>query len=162
MLCLGLGSMTRDAVYDTLGYEYEYGPAHQLTSDAIDYASMVTPVGVAKKVGKEVAKEAIEQGVKHADEVKDAFTNTRQAIIDHVIQEGRHFPKKSPKQLEDLFDSTIKKGIEYPDPGGIVNRKLIYDKSTGIIIVFDGKGAGSMYRPDNPKKMITDWKGGIK
>ncbi len=73
MLCLGLGSMTRDAVYDTLGYEYEYGPAHQLTSDAIDYASMVTPVGVAKKVGKEVAKEAIEQGVKHADEVKDAL-----------------------------------------------------------------------------------------
>ena len=77
----------------------------------VNFVAIFPGPGDALK-GTKMAKEAIEQGVKHADEVKDAFTNTRQAIIDHVIQEGRHFPKKSPKQLEDLFDSTIKKGIE--------------------------------------------------
>jgi hypothetical protein len=59
----------------------------------------------------------------------------------------------------------MRNGKSIPDPGGAPGRILYYDSNTRIIVILDGKGGGSMYRPGNGtirdfNRYIQNWKDG--
>jgi hypothetical protein len=81
----------------------------------------------------------------------------RMKIVKHVRDGGIHFPRKSIEQLDNLVQTTIKNaktnGKVYQHPT-ITNRTLYHDKSTNIIVIYDGKGGGTMFKPDDIKVEI--------
>jgi hypothetical protein len=92
------------------------------------------------------------------------------AIVEHIIK-GRHFPNKSASEIKALLEATMRNGKSIPDPGGIPGRVLYYDSNTRIIVILDGKGGGTMFRPNSKfnqdngtkedfERYLQNWKNG--
>ena len=83
-------------------------------------------------------------------------------IAKHAIG---HFPGKTIGQVEALISNTVeiakKKGKVFPHPEK-AGATLYVDDCTGVIVIEDGVGGGTCFRPDNLKKWKNDWITGKK
>jgi hypothetical protein len=96
--------------------------------------------------------------------VHNQSTTINNEIVEHVVASG-HFPKKSAVEIKALLETTIKNGKSITDPGGVKGRILYYDSNTRIVVIYDGKGSGTMFRPESVrafKNYIKTWKMGNK
>jgi hypothetical protein len=81
---------------------------------------------------------------------------TRMKIVQHT-KDRKHFRGKSLEQLDNLLQTTVKNAKSQNNIFKCElrpNSTLYHDKSTGIIVIYDGKGSGSMYKPQNIKTTI--------
>jgi hypothetical protein len=94
---------------------------------------------------------------KRGDDIAIIAGRLTDSIARHALARN-HFPGKSLDQLKALLNTTIENGVKYASKDDIAGRVMFYDKSTGIVVIFDGKGTGTMYRPDNIENLLKEWK----
>ena len=83
-----------------------------------------------------------------------------------IAQHARdgHFPKKSVEEVLNMIKQVKEQGDIILDPLDH-NRFIIYDKKQRLILVFDGKGGGTFFRPDGKnafENWLRHWKEGRK
>lgn len=94
-----------------------------------------------------------------------AFEMSERGNLDAILEHSKgHFPKKKdPGEIRGMIEKAINNGkFITTNRGG--NRCAFVNEAQGIVLVFDGSAnkTGTIFRPDNFKKWVQDFKNGKK